>query len=103
MKVEQTAVTANPQRPTAPELTDRETARWASSLLFEGVGIGGTAGAVAVGSLTAVWALGTSLIVPGLGIVAGPIFFGLTGAGFGAIVGGMLGGLLGLSWAMLKR
>lgn len=58
-----------------------------------GAAIGGTVGAV-VGILAA---LGTSLIIPGLGIViAGPIAAGLAGAGAGGITGGLIGALVGM-------
>ena len=78
--------------------------RSAFSLLFEGVGIGGTVGAATAGTAVAVMAPGTSLVVPGLGsIVLGPLFFGLTGAGFGAITGGVIGGLIGVSMGTLRR
>jgi len=61
-----------------------------------GVGgaIGGTVGAVAA----AVAAVGTTLAVPGLGLlVAGPIAAGLAGAGAGAASGGIVGALVGWS------
>jgi|SRR3954471_19266338 hypothetical protein len=54
--------------------------------------IGGTVG-TAVGIIAA---LGTSLVLPGLGIiVAGPIVAGLAGAGAGTIAGGLIGALIG--------
>ncbi len=57
-----------------------------------GAAIGGTIGAV----LAAVAAFGTSLALPGIGIVvAGPIAAALAGAGAGGIAGGLLGALLG--------
>ncbi|MEX0649140.1 MAG: hypothetical protein WEA56_13715 [Balneolaceae bacterium] len=57
-----------------------------------GSAIGGTAGAAA-GILAAV---GTSVAIPGLGIViAGPIAAGLAGAGAGGIAGGLIGALIG--------
>lgn len=58
----------------------------------KGSAIGGTVGAV-VGVIAA---LGTSLVVPGLGLViAGPIAAGLAGAGAGGITGGVIGALVG--------
>lgn len=58
----------------------------------KGSAIGGTVGAVA-GVLAAI---GTSLAIPGLGIViAGPIAAGLAGAGAGGITGGIIGALVG--------
>jgi hypothetical protein len=59
-----------------------------------GVGgaIGGTAGAIAA----AIAAAGTTLAIPGLGLlIAGPIAAGLAGAGAGAATGGLLGALVG--------
>lgn len=57
-----------------------------------GTAIGGTAGAVA----SAIAAIGTAVIIPGLGIaVAGPILASLTGAGAGGIAGGVIGALVG--------
>jgi hypothetical protein len=57
-----------------------------------GSAIGGTLGAI-VGALAA---LGTSVALPGLGlIIAGPLAAGLAGAGAGGITGGLLGALIG--------
>ncbi|MEO6686732.1 MAG: hypothetical protein ABIN24_12240 [Dyadobacter sp.] len=57
-----------------------------------GTAIGGTAGAVA----GAIAAIGTAVIIPGLGIaVAGPILASLTGAGAGGIAGGIIGAFVG--------
>jgi hypothetical protein len=57
-----------------------------------GSAIGGTVGAL----LGAIAAIGTSLVIPGLGlIIAGPIAAGLAGAGAGTITGGILGALAG--------
>jgi len=58
----------------------------------KGSAIGGTVGAI-VGVIAAI---GTSLVIPGLGIViAGPIAAGLVGAGAGGITGGVIGALVG--------
>ncbi len=59
-----------------------------------GVGgaIGGTVGAIAA----AVAAVGTSLVLPGLGLViAGPLAAAFAGAGAGAATGGIVGALIG--------
>ncbi|HSQ45522.1 MAG TPA: hypothetical protein VLM44_01250 [Lutibacter sp.] len=57
-----------------------------------GSAIGGTVGAI-VGVIAAI---GTSIAIPGLGIVlAGPIAAGLAGAGAGGITGGVIGALVG--------
>lgn len=61
---------------------------------FAGTGsaIGGVVGA-AVGIIAAI---GTSLLIPGLGLViAGPIAAGLAGAGAGGVTGGLIGALVG--------
>jgi hypothetical protein len=58
----------------------------------KGSAIGGTVGAIA----GVIAAIGTSLVIPGLGIViAGPIAAGLAGAGAGSITGGIIGALVG--------
>ena len=55
----------------------------------EGAGIGGAIAA-------AVAAVGTSLVLPGLGLViAGPIAAALAGAGAGGAAGGLVGALIG--------
>lgn len=57
-----------------------------------GAGIGGTLGAIAA----AVAAVGTSIAIPGLGlIIAGPIAAALAGAGAGGAAGGLVGALVG--------
>jgi stress response protein YsnF len=63
---------------------------------LEGVGagsaIGGTAGAI----IGAIAAIGTSVALPGLGlVVAGPVAGALVGAGAGGATGGLVGGLVG--------
>ena len=64
----------------------------AAEVAGKGSMIGGTVGAI-VGVIAAI---GTSLVIPGLGIlVAGPIAAGLAGAGAGAISGGIIGALVG--------
>jgi hypothetical protein len=57
-----------------------------------GSAIGGTVGAI----IGIVAAIGTSIVVPGLGLIlAGPIAAGLAGAGAGVVTGGMIGVLQG--------
>jgi hypothetical protein len=57
-----------------------------------GAGIGGTVGAVAA----ALAAVGTSIALPGLGLViAGPVAAALAGAGAGGAAGTLLGALVG--------
>jgi hypothetical protein len=60
-----------------------------------GVGgaIGGTVGAIAA----AIAAVGTSMAIPGLGLViAGPLAAALAGAGAGGVAGGLVGAMIGL-------
>ncbi len=58
----------------------------------KGSAIGGTIGA-AIGIIAAV---GTSLVIPGLGlIIAGPLAAGIAGAGAGGVTGGIIGALIG--------
>jgi uncharacterized protein YjbJ (UPF0337 family) len=60
--------------------------------LGKGAAIGGGIGA----ALAAVFAIGTSIAIPGLGlIVAGPIAAALAGAGAGGVSGGLIGALIG--------
>ena len=62
----------------------------------QGVGIGGATGAALGGIVGAIAAIGTSLVIPGLGlIIAGPLAAGLAGAGAGSIAGGLVGALIG--------
>ena len=57
-----------------------------------GSAIGGTLGAI----IGAVAAIGTSVAIPGLGlVVAGPLAAGLAGAGAGGLTGGLIGALVG--------
>jgi len=57
-----------------------------------GAGVGGALGAIAA----AVAAVGTSIALPGLGLViAGPLAAALAGAGAGGAAGGLLGALIG--------
>lgn len=62
----------------------------------EGAGIGGAIGGTVGAIAAAVAAVGTSLAIPGLGIVlAGPVAAALAGAGAGAATGGLVGALIG--------
>ncbi|TFW28471.1 hypothetical protein E4L96_02305, partial [Massilia arenosa] len=57
-----------------------------------GAGIGGAIGAVLAG----IAAVGTTLVLPGMGIViAGPVAAALAGAGAGGVTGGLIGALIG--------
>jgi len=58
----------------------------------KGAAIGGTIGA----TLAAIAAIGTSIALPGLGLlIAGPLAAGLMGAGAGGLTGGLIGALVG--------
>jgi hypothetical protein len=63
---------------------------------MEGMGTGSAIGG-ALGAIAGiVAAVGTSIVLPGLGLViAGPIAAGLAGAGAGGITGGLIGALVG--------
>lgn len=57
-----------------------------------GAAIGGTVGAI----IGAIAAIGTSVVLPGLGLViAGPLAAAFAGAGAGGIAGGLVGALIG--------
>ena len=67
------------------------------SHVSEGVAAGGAVGTVVGATVGAILAIGTSIAIPGLGlIVAGPIVAALAGGGAGAVAGGAVGGLVGL-------
>ena len=63
---------------------------------LEGTGTGATIGGITGGIAGAIAALGTNLIVPGLGmVILGPLAAGLAGAGAGGLAGGIIGALIG--------
>ena len=65
----------------------------------EGAGIGGAIGGTLGAVIAAIAAVGTSLALPGLGLViAGPLVAAAAGAGAGAAGGGLIGALIG--WNM---
>ncbi|MFM9902425.1 MAG: hypothetical protein ACKVOT_15545 [Polaromonas sp.] len=65
----------------------------------EGAGIGGAIGGTVGAIAAAIAAIGTTLVLPGLGLViAGPIAAAVAGAGAGAASGGLIGALVG--WGM---
>lgn len=65
----------------------------------EGAGIGGAIGGSVGAIAAAIAAVGTTLVLPGLGLViAGPIAAAVAGAGAGAAGGGLIGALVG--WGM---
>ena len=68
----------------------------AGSLATEGMGVGGAIGTAVGATIAAVAAIGTTIALPGLGLlVAGPIAAALAGGGAGAVTGGLIGALVG--------
>lgn len=62
----------------------------------EGAGVGGVVGGSIVAVIAAIAAIGTTLAIPGLGIiVAGPLAAALAGAGAGGAAGSLVGALIG--------
>lgn len=62
----------------------------------EGAGVGGAIGGTIGAIAAAVAAVGTSIALPGLGLViAGPLAAAIAGAGAGAATGGLIGALVG--------
>jgi len=63
---------------------------------WEGAGKGAAIGGGVGLTLAAIAAIGTTLTLPGLGLlIAGPIAAGLAGGGAGALTGGLIGALVG--------
>jgi hypothetical protein len=63
---------------------------------LKGTGTGAVIGTAVGATIAAIAAVGTNLILPGLGlIVAGPLAAGLAGAGAGAATGSIVGALVG--------
>lgn len=63
---------------------------------MEGAGVGSAIGGTAGAIIGAIAAIGTSIALPGLGlIIAGPIVAALAGAGAGGLTGGLVGALVG--------
>lgn len=63
---------------------------------LEGAGTGAAIGGTVGATLAAIAAIGTTLALPGIGLlVAGPIAAGLAGAGAGGATGGIIGALIG--------
>lgn len=66
------------------------------SKAWEGAGKGAAIGGAVGATLAAIAAVGTTLALPGLGLlIAGPIVAGLAGGGAGALTGGLVGALVG--------
>jgi hypothetical protein len=63
---------------------------------LEGAGVGSAIGGTVGAVVAAIAAIGTSLVLPGLGlVVAGPLAAALAGAGAGGLTGGLVGALVG--------
>lgn len=63
---------------------------------LEGAGTGAAIGGTVGATVAAIAAIGTTLALPGLGLlVAGPIAAALAGAGAGGATGGLIGALVG--------
>ena len=63
---------------------------------LESAGVGGAIGITAGAIFAALAAVGTSIVIPGLGLViAGPVAAALAGAGAGGLTGGLIGALIG--------
>lgn len=63
---------------------------------LEGAGTGAAIGGTVGATLAAIAAIGTTVALPGLGLlVAGPLAAGLAGAGAGGATGGIIGALVG--------
>ena len=62
----------------------------------EGAGVGGAIGGTVGAIAAAIAAVGTTLAIPGLGLViAGPLAAAIAGAGAGGVTGGIVGALIG--------
>jgi hypothetical protein len=62
----------------------------------EGAGVGGAIGGTLGAIIGGIAAIGTNVIMPGLGLVVwGPIAAALAGAGAGGLTGGLVGALVG--------
>lgn len=62
----------------------------------EGTGVGAALGGTVGAIIGAIAAIGTSVLIPGLGlVVAGPLAAALAGAGAGGATGGLIGALVG--------
>lgn len=79
-----------------PENNDHASTTDLGNKTLEGMGVGAAVGG-SVGALAAaIAALGTSLVIPGLGIIiAGPLAASFAGAGAGAAAGGLVGAFIG--------
>lgn len=66
------------------------------SKAIEGTGVGSAVGGTLGAIIGGIAAIGTSVLIPGLGlVVAGPLAAALAGAGAGGLTGGLVGALIG--------
>ena len=77
------------------EHTDNAGKIKAGTMAVEGMGVGGAVGTVVGAGLAALLTIGSTLVIPGFGLVAGPIAAAFAGGGAGAVTGGVLGSLIG--------
>jgi hypothetical protein len=78
------------------ETKSRDTGSELGNKAVEGMGTGATIGGVVGGIAGAIVALGSNLIIPGLGLVIiGPIAGAIAGLGAGGVAGGLIGALIG--------
>jgi hypothetical protein len=78
------------------ETRDKEFGIESGSKAAKGASLGGAVGGGVGAVLAAIAAVGTSIALPGLGLViAGPIAAALAGLGAGAAAGGLMGALIG--------
>ena len=74
-----------------------------SSQVAAGAGVGGAVGGAMGAVIAAIAAVGTTLALPGLGlVVAGPVAAALAGAGAGGATGGLIGALVGVGVPELR-
>jgi hypothetical protein len=65
----------------------------------EGAGVGGAVGGALGAIIGGIAAIGTNLVLPGLGLIVwGPVAAAIAGAGAGGFAGGLVGALVG--WGM---
>ncbi|MDB5772091.1 MAG: hypothetical protein JWM42_2465 [Burkholderia sp.] len=77
-------------------IDDRNSTTELGTKAAEGAGIGGAVGGTIGAVLAAIAAAGTTIALPGLGLViAGPLAAAAAGAGAGGAAGGLLGALIG--------
>lgn len=89
-------VMAKPENRSEEDMEEHPAETHAASDAKRGAILGGAAGAV----VTLVAALGTNLMLPGVGLLlAGPLLAGLTGAAAGGLAGGTIGAIIGSGYA----